>query len=223
MTTLRLYLNLILAVTLATPGLIAAQQTVSSSKRILPGSTDIGQTQKGSTVYDPASGSYQLTGGGADMWGSADSFHFTWVKLSGDAALTADVHFPATGVAPIEKAVLVIRQSLDPGAAYADVAIHGDGHITLQFRAASGGKTADITAAEHGSTRLRIERKGDLFTASSGSGDGKLTSFASTTVALEGPVYVGIGVCAHNADGLATVSFSYVTIEKPSHSAAKMQ
>ncbi len=181
---------------------------------IFAGSTDVGKTQKGSTVYDAASASYLVTGGGADMWGSADAFHFSWVRLSGDATLTADVHFPTGNLAPLEKAVLIFRQSLDPASAYADVAIHADGHITLQYRAASGGATADVTSPEHGSVRLRIERKGNRFTAFTGSGDGKLTAFSGTAISMEDPVYVGVGVCSHAADGLAAVTFSNVVIEQ---------
>lgn len=217
---LRHGLNPILAVTLAALGTVAAQQSVSAPQGIFTGSTDVGETQKGSTVYEPASGSYRVTGGGADMWGSADAFHFSWVRLSGDATLTADVHFPSGGVPPLEKAVVIFRQSLDPASPYADVAIHRDGHITLQYRAVSGGKTEDVTSAEHGSTRLRIERNGNRFTAFTGSGDGKLTAFSTATVLLDGPVYVGIGVCSHNADGLTTVTFSNVTLDQPSRSPA---
>jgi len=32
---------------------------------------------------------------------------------------------------------------------------------------------------------------------------------------MDGPVYLGIGFCSHNAAGLASVTFSNVTIEKP--------
>jgi len=148
------------------------------------------------------------------MWGAADAFHFSWVKLSGDVALTADVQFPPGPLAPLEKAVLIFRQSLDPGSAYADVAIHADGHITLQFRSTAGGQTADVTAAQHGVMRLRIERAGNGFTASTASADGKFTAFSTQTVNMSGPVYAGIGVCAHDAQGLATVSFSNVTIDR---------
>jgi TolB protein len=210
-------LNLFLAITLLALGVVNSQEHVAGSLGIFAGSTDVGNTQKGSTVYDAAARSYRVTGGGADMWGNADAFHFTWVRLSGDAALTADVHFPSGNLAPLEKAVLVFRQSLDPASAYADIAIHADGHITLQYRAASGGRTEDVTSAEHGSTRLQIERKGNQFIASTGSGDKKLTDFSSSTIAMDDPVYVGIGVCSHAADGLATVTFSNVTIEQPSH------
>jgi hypothetical protein len=203
-------LYLLLAVTLSTAIAVTAQEP----QGIFAGSADVGKTQKGSTVYEAASGSYRVTGGGADMWGSTDAFHFSWVRLSGDATLTADVHFPGGDLAPLEKAVLIFRQSLDPASAYADVAIHADGHITLQYRVASGGRTADVTSAEHGSARLRIERKGDRFTAFTGASDGKLTAFSTWTVPMEDPVYAGIGVCSHAAEGLATVTFSNVTIQQ---------
>ena len=149
------------------------------------------------------------------MWGAADAFHLSWVRLSGDMTLTADVRFPPDGGAiPLKKAVLIVRQSLDPASPYADVAIHGDGHITLQYRATQGGETADTTSTEHGATRLRIERKGDQFTMYVGPNNGKLTASAPVTISLRDPVYVGIGMCAHKADGLETAVFSNVKIER---------
>jgi len=207
------------AFALAGAGIVFAQPQPGGSRGIFEGSSDVGKTQPGSTVYE-APGKYRVTGGGADMWGAADAFHFSWVRVSGDAALTADIQFPPGSLAPLEKAVLIVRQSLDEGSPYADVAIHADGHITLQYRAAAGGKTADVTAAERGATRLRIERSGNKFTAYTGSAAGTMTAFADTAVAMEDPVYIGIGVCAHDAEGLATVSFSNVAIERPAGSPA---
>lgn len=211
---IRHVLKPIVAIALAIPGIAVAQPSANGPLGIFAGSSDVGKTHAGSTVYDPAAKTYTVTGGGADMWGVADAFHFSWVKLSGDATLTADVHFPAGALPPLEKAVLIVRQSLEPGSPYADVAIHGDGHITLQFRAAADGRTQDVTSSEHGSTRLRIERVGNRFTAYTGSADGMLTAFSNTTIAMDGPVYVGIGVCAHDAEGLATVTFANVGIAR---------
>jgi hypothetical protein len=205
---------LCLAVMLPVSGLVAASQSVNKQIGIFTGSTDVGKPLPGSTVFSPASGSYRVTGGGEDMWASEDSFHFSWVKLTGDATLTADVQFPANVPQPLEKAVLIFRQSLDPASAYADLAIHGDGHATIQWRAVAGGKTEDAVAPLHGPARLRIERKGNLFITSVGAADGKLTAFSSTTVVMNGPVYVGIGFCAHNAAGLASATFSNVKIER---------
>ena len=196
--------------------LTSAQHNPDGAHGRFEGSTDVGNALKGSTVYDPASREYRVTGGGADMWGAADAFHLSWVRLSGDVTLTADVRFPADGGAiPLKKAVLIVRQSLGPASPYADVAIHGDGHVTLQYRATQGGETADTTSTEHGSTRLRIERKGDQFTMYAGPSSGKLVASAPVTIILHDPVYVGIGMCAHKADAVETAVFSNVKIDQP--------
>jgi TolB protein len=206
--------HLLVATLLLFPSFLFAQQQAGASG-IFQGSTDIGTTHKGSTVYVPATGDYRLTGSGADLWGAADQFHFAWVRLSGDVTLTADVRFPTSSTERLRKAVLMVRQSLDPGSAYADIAVHGDGHITLQYRKISGGSTEDTTSTEHGSTRLRIERKGNQYTVSAGAVGQKLTALPPVTITLNDPVYVGIGICPHNADGFEEAIFSNVKIEQP--------
>jgi len=203
---------LLIATTLLLPLFALAQGSVKGALAIFTGSTDIGSTSEGSAVYSPSSGEYQITGGGADIWGMADDFHFTWVQVSGDVNLTADVRFPGSSPERLRKAVLMIRQSLDPGSAYADVAIHGDGHINLQFRTVAGGKTDDTLSTQHGSTRLRIERKGNQFTASAGEPGGILVPVSPVTVVMRDPVYLGIGVCAH-ANAVEQAIFSNVRFE----------
>lgn len=207
------------AISLALPGGSFAQPPLNKLG-IFASSTDIGATRPGATLYDPATASYRVTGGGADLWGSADQFHFTWVKLSGDATLSADIHFAPNTGDPTAKAILIFRQSLDPASPYADAAIHADGHITLQFRVAPGGRTEDRTSADHTSSNLRIERRGDQFTLYTGSVDQHVPATPPATVVLHDPVYVGIGVCAHNAEHLETATFSNVTLERRLGSAA---
>lgn len=192
--------DLLSATALVLPLFALAQPLVKGAVGIFTGSTNIGTTREGSTVYSPSTGAYQVTGGGADIWGTTDDFHFAWVQVSGDVNLTADVRFPASSAERLRKAVLMIRQSLDPGSAYADVAIHGDGHINLQFRTVAGGETDDTLSTQHGSTRLRIEREGNQLMASVGEPGGMLVPVASVTVVMRDPVYLGIGVCAHGND-----------------------
>jgi hypothetical protein len=208
-------LKLLLAGALAATGMGQPQPASDAASRIFAASSEIGKTLPGSTEYDAASGSYRVTGGGSDMWGTSDDFHLAWVKLSGDATLTADLRFPPDAPAPLEKGVLIFRQSLDSSSAYADIALHADGHATLQYRLKPGGITADVVAPQHAPTRLRIERRGNLFTTYTAIGDGPFTAFSSQTVAMTGPVYVGLGVCSHNASGLATVTFSHVSLTQP--------
>jgi TolB protein len=178
--------------------------------------TDVGVTpQKGKVEFDGAQ--YRVTGGGADMWGKADAFQFVWKKASGNVALTADVHFDGASSQEKRKAVLMLRQGLEPDAAYADVALHGNGEIALQWRAAAGGPTADTVQPDNldmnSPVRIRIERRGDRFTVLAGKPGGPLTSTGPAAVTLEDPVYAGLGVCSHDAAGLATAVFSNVTVE----------
>ncbi len=203
--------SLLLAAALVAPA--PAQSPAGNNLGPFSNSTDIGATRPGATLYDPATASFRVTGGGADLWGAADQFHLTWVKLSGDAALSADIHFAPGTADPTAKAILIFRQSLDPASPYADAAIHADGHITLQYRSTPGGKTEDSTAPQHGPARLRIERRGDQFALYIGSADSKTPATSPATVVLHDPVYVGIGVCAHNAGHLETATFTNVTLD----------
>ncbi|HLJ76448.1 MAG TPA: hypothetical protein VKT75_03500 [Acidobacteriaceae bacterium] len=196
-------------------GVLAAAQHVT--RNLFPHATDIGSARHGATAFDPATATYTITGGGADMWGTSDAFRFAWQRIEGDATLTATIQFPPGQHPPNEKAVLMFRQSLDPASRYADVAVHADGHITLQWRDVYSGQTDDVTAGlatpAHGRTAvLRIQRVGALFTASAASPGSPLTQFGSAVIALRDPVYVGVGICAHDANGLATVTFSNVNL-----------
>jgi len=197
----------------AASSIAPAQKPYTPSQGIFQGSKDIGSAQLGSTRFYPDTASYEIRGGGADVWGTADDFRFTWTRVSGDASLAADVHVDAPVTYRLSKGMLMFRQSLDPGSPYADIAIHADGHITLQYRLTQGGETKDVTLPEHNVPRLRIVRHGDRFTVYAGSNSGSPQAGPSITVAMTGPVYAGLGVCSHNTDDLQTVTFSEVDVQ----------
>ena len=197
------------------PAIAASGQAIQPGHYgIFDGSTDIGIAFPGSTAFNPYTGALRNIGGGADMWGTADTFHLAWVKLKGDASISADIEFPDKTPQPLAKAVLIFRQNLDPDSPYADVAIHADGHITLQYREKTGGETADVVSPLHGSKRIRIERRGDTFTASAQAEDGKMIPFARYAVPMTGPVFMGIGACPHDVKSIVTIRFSNVVIER---------
>jgi TolB protein len=176
----------------------------------------VGQTPAGCTAhYDPASGEYRITGGGANVWGTADAFYFVWKKASGDMTLTADVQWVGTSSAQHRKALLMIRQSLDPGSAYADAVSHGNGLTSLQFRGAANEQTYQVITQVEGTVRLRIERKGSRFTMYAGKPNEELKPVGPVEyVGLQDPVYVGLGVCSHVATTLETAIFSNVKLEE---------
>jgi TolB protein len=165
--------------------------------------------------YDPVKGGYRITGGGENMWGSSDAFHFVWKKASGDMTLSADIEWVGTSAANHRKAVLMIRQSLDPGSAYADAVSHGDGLTSLQFRGAANEQTYQIFTQIEGPVRLRLVREGSRFTMYAGKPGGELKPVGPVEyVSLKGPVYVGLGVCSHVATTVETAIFSNVKLEE---------
>jgi len=180
--------------------------------------TDIGVPKHaGTAAYDAATGAYTIGGGGLNMWFKADSFHYVWKKVAGDVALAADIAFRGTGGNAHRKGVLMIRQTLDQASAYADVAFHGDGLTSLQFRDTAGDVTHEVQTAIKAPRRLRLEKVGDYIYLSLAGDDGVLKpSGCSTRLHFTGPFYIGLGVCAHDENAFETAVFSNVVIGAPS-------
>lgn len=192
----------------------ACAQPASPALGQLESSGDIGVTPKsGNAVYDAASGEYRITGGGVNIWAAEDAFQFAWKRMSGDFNFTADVRFLGTGAVAHRKAVLMIRQDLTAGSAYADIALHGDGLTSLQYRPTAGAATQEVRSTVTAPVRIRIERRGNRFTIAAGNPGAELINAGPVTVTLSDPVYVGLGVCSHDANILETAVFSNVRIE----------
>lgn len=203
-------------------GLTAAVCSAEATDTVLglfAGHGDVGSPKRaGSVAFDAAKRTYTITGGGANMWFTNDALHFVWTRLSGDLALTADIAFTGTGGNAHRKACLLIRQSLAPGAAYADAALHGDGLTSLQYREEPDGMTREIQANVTGPRTLRIERFGDeVFLSVAGAGAAPRPAGGSFKLKLQDPVYVGLGVCAHDDNALETAVFSDVRLESRPH------
>jgi len=203
-----------LAVVMKLAAAVALPQT--SSLGIFTNEGSVGQTPPGGKAqYDAAKGEYRITGGGANMWGAVDAFYFVWKKVSGDVSLSADIQWVGTSAAEHRKAVLIVRQSLDPGSPYADAVSHGNGLTSLQFRGAANEQTYQIVAAEDGPSRLRIVKKGSRFTMYFGKpGEELKRSGPVEFVTVQEPFYVGLGVCSHVATTLETAIFSNVKLEE---------
>ncbi len=181
---------------------------------IFEGHGDVGTVlHRGSVEYSASDKSYRITSGGENIWGTADAFHYVWKQVSGDVSVAADIAFAAAGGDPHKKAVLMIRQSLDADAAYADAAVHGVGLTSLQSREAEGAETHEVQSNLSGPTRVKIVKAGAYFYMEVAGPDGKLhLSGGSMKVPLKDPFYVGIGVSAHSKDGIETAVFRNVAV-----------
>ena len=168
----------------------------------------------GSVAYDAAKRTYTITGSGENVWATADAFQFVWKKMEGDFTLSADISFLGQAGDPHKKAMLMARQSLDADSVYVDVALHGDGLASLQFRDFQNPDTHEIQSNIPAPKRLRLQKNGYQFSMWLAGADGVFRrAGASTWVPTGGPLYVGLGVCAHDKDAVETAKFSNVALE----------
>lgn len=176
---------------------------------------DIGTVlHSGSFEFNAARGRYTVSGSGENMWATRDAFHYAWKQAAGDLSLTADISFVGAGVDPHRKACLIIRQSLDPDSAYVDVALHGDGLTSLQFRASQGATTQEVQANLSAPKRLRIVKRGKYALMYLGSeAEGMHYTGAAAKVVFTEPFYIGIGVCSHNKETMETAHFEQVELD----------
>jgi len=205
---------LVPAVLLLVIGLSAGHLAGDTRLGIFGGSGDVGSVlHAGSSTFDSATGKYAVAGSGENMWFNKDAFQFVWKKASGDIAISADVAFLGEGKNPHRKAVVIIRQSLDPDSAYVDVALHGEGLTSLQYRDEKGAATHEIQANISAPQTLQLEKRGEYFSMLLGARGGKVqVAGGSIRVPISGEYYIGIGVCSHEKDLIEKAVFSNVNI-----------
>jgi TolB protein len=171
----------------------------ASGPGLFEGQTDVGSVMPAGTGgFNPAMGVYTLTAAGANTWYHVDDFHYSWKKAAGDLVLTADISFPPHTYShepdPHRKGILMFRQTLAAGGVYVGLAAHGSGMVALQFRRERGANSEDVEVNIEAPKTLRIEKRGDIFTAYvSMKGEPLHQVGASVAVHLEEPFYVGLG------------------------------
>ncbi|WP_158790939.1 PD40 domain-containing protein [Granulicella sp. L60] len=181
---------------------------------IFEGQSDVGTVlHPGSAHYDAGQQNYTISGSGENMWFGVDDFHFVWKKMSGDVALSADIAFVGNKGNDHRKAVLMIRQSLDGVSQAVDIARHGDGLTSLQFRTSRSDDMHEVESNLSAPTRVRIEKRGDYVYAYVADVNGRLRpAGASIKLKFGGDFYVGLGVCSHDKDVTETAVFSKVRL-----------
>lgn len=185
------------------------------SMGLFEGQNDIGNINNlpGGVVYNKAKKTYTISGSGVNMWFTHDAFHYVWKKVSGNISIAADIKWIGNGVNPHRKACLIIRQGLEANSPYADVAVHGDGLTSLQYREEYGSLTREIQSNVKAPKRVLIEREGDYIFMSVAGKDGKLhPAGGSFRLKLNEPFYIGLGVCSHDSTVIEKAIFSNVKI-----------
>jgi len=197
-------------------------QSAAAPVGIFEGHGDVGTVlHAGSVDYDAGKKTYTISGSGENMWFAADAFQFVWKKVSGDITLTADISFLTATGNEHKKAVLMVRQSLDADSVYADVALHASGLTSLQFRDEKGVITREVQSNLSAPKRLRIAKRGDYVYMSLGADGDLKVAGGWIRIPLQGPFYVGIGVCSHDKDVVEKAIFSHVELAQPAPAAGQ--
>jgi TolB protein len=190
---------------------------------IFTNSGDVGgPALKGSAGF--SEGQYRITGAGANIWAKQDQFQYVWREMTGNFTVTATMRFLGQGAAH-RKAGIMVRQSQDTDATYADIVIHGNGMPGLQWRSKPGEDTNafDLPFDGPATFRMKLVRTGVRIYMYLGKDGAEPKEIAHTEVSFHNPVLVGLVVCSHQADASDTVVFSDVSVEAQAPPAAKAQ
>jgi phosphatidylserine/phosphatidylglycerophosphate/cardiolipin synthase-like enzyme len=174
------------------------------------GDADVGAVgAAGSSSY--TGGTFTVSGAGADVWGTADAFHFTYQSLSGDGQIVARVA-SVENVNSWSKAGVMIRGSLAANAPFAFMLVSPGKGTAFQYRSSGGGAAASISGTGAAApVWLRLVRRGNVITASQSTNATSWTTIGSASIATGTSVQIGLAVSSHVKSELCSAAFASVT------------
>jgi hypothetical protein len=114
---------------------------------------------------DEETGTYMVTGEGADVWGGSDQFHYVYMQLTGDGEISARVVSNGTGSNTWAKGGVMIRESNAANSRHMIMAMTGgDGNgICFQGRAETGANSSGLQGGPVAAppTYVKITRTGN--------------------------------------------------------------
>jgi hypothetical protein len=159
-------------------------------------------------------GTWTVQGGGYDIWGTADQFHFVSQALAADGSVSAHIT-SQTNTTGWAKAGVMLRQSSDPGSAFYAAFVTPSNGVVVQYRTAQGA-SAQQSAGFAGTVPvyLMVARSGTTYTAYTSTNGTSWTAVSGSSVTLttSGSVLAGLAVTSHNASVLGTVTFDTVSV-----------
>ena len=188
--------------------------TAQSQKSFFPETKNVGNPAiSGSLIHNPENQTYELTGAGTNMWLDNDEFFFAARQVSGDFILTSKVDILTKTGDAHRKMGLMIRQTMDANSQYADIVLHSDGLLSLQYRSKQGAITEELKFTEVGAQYLQLEKKGAKILARIAQSEQALSAAKEIELSFTAPFWVGLATCSHNPANTVTGLFSNVRFD----------
>ncbi|UCD52348.1 MAG: discoidin domain-containing protein [Phycisphaerales bacterium] len=168
--------------------------------------------------FEGADGTILMNGIGSDIWNTADEFRYAHKNLSGDGSMIARIESLADSDVWAKGGVM-IRETLEPGSAFAAVYLSGDNGVRYQARLeADVDAVSDTSVATDEQIALRepvwvkIERVGNDFNGYYSTDGENWTAMAwnPQTIAMANDVYIGLALTSHNTTVGTGASFAGV-------------
>ncbi len=184
------------------------------------GDQDIGAPGRaGGATYDAAAATWIVWGSGQDIWNNADQFNFASEAVRGKETVTVQV----TSLTPSDvwaKAGIMLRDSEDAGAMFADVLATAAEGVVFQWRASTGGACGSIQVADvppptpSAPLWLELAKSGNTFHAFYSTDGSSWNEIGSgEEIAFANRVYqAGLAVTAHNNSTLNAATFAGLSI-----------
>ena len=159
-----------------------------------------------------AAGVWTIQAGGADIYGTADQFHYVWQTLAANGSVSAHVT-SQSNTSGWAKAGVMLRSTTDPGSPYFAAFITPSNGISVQYRRTQAGTTAKVAIASGTvPTYLEVSRSGGTFSAYVSPDGVTWTLIAGSTVTLNitGSMLEGLAVTSHHTGAMCTVTMDTV-------------
>jgi hypothetical protein len=190
--------------------------------------TDVGNPSI-ADIVTVSDGGFDITAGGADVWGVKDEFNFVYIEKIGDFDFVARIE-SLTATHQYTKAGLMAREDLTPGSKHIYFQIFpnntqrnkNNGGFEYQYRQITGGEMKAIYPARidgtpdfpvtFPNTWIRLKRVGNQFTGYTGTDGKSWKEYATFTLALPEKIYLGAAVTSHKTTEITTAKFRNIGI-----------
>lgn len=171
-------------------------------------SQDIGATGLTGSLSLGDDGTFTVRGAGADIWDTADSFHFVHQPLSADGSIVARLD-AITDTDQFAKAGVMLRNGLAAGAAHVILDVKPDGGVEFMQRLSPDGETTYLAGGQVSlPSWLRLVRNGSSVTGSVSPDGVSWTTIGVTSVSFDATVHAGLAVTSHETSQLNTARFA---------------